>query len=190
VAVLSGGAWSGFEAAACGALAWSGGGHYLAAGTSAGVRCWRFPQADTVQLSGGPAAPSCVSFSADGGIVAVSGGSRAACWALGRADAPPAECGVPSSVAVTRVAFHPTRPVLALGYGSGAVLLGQPGSEGVLLVRGPGGGAIIALAWSADGEALAFGTEGGMIGLVRLPELLFRPATAAASPAARAGAPA
>jgi hypothetical protein len=80
--------------------------------------------------------------------------------------------------------------VLALGYGSGAVLLGQPGSEGVLLVRGPGGGAIIALAWSADGEALAFGTEGGMIGLVRLPELLFRPATAAASPAARAGAPA
>jgi hypothetical protein len=37
-----------------------------------------------------------------------------------------------------------------------------------ILAKGPGKGAVSALAWSADGAKLAFGTEAGEAGIVDL----------------------
>ena len=73
--------------------------------------------------------------------------------------------------------FH----VLAAGYHSGAVTLCQPDSDSFLLIKGAGGGAPTALAWSPDGERLAFGTQDGWLGWIELPDPVFRnhrPATA------------
>ncbi len=154
--------------------AWSADGALLVAGTTSGLRGWRWPSAAPIGLPGGPALPTSLSFAADGASLAAAGGARAVCWPLAPAGGEPVPCGVASTVAVTRVACHPVRPVLAVGYGTGAVLLCRPGSADVLLVRGPAGGAVTALAWSDDGATLALGAEGGEIGLVAFPDLLFR----------------
>jgi hypothetical protein len=82
---------------------------------------------------------------------------------------------VPSTAGVTRVAAHPSRPLIAAGYENGAVLLCHPDSADILFMRAAGGGEITALTWSADGTTLALGTAGGEIGVVACPDLLFRP---------------
>ena len=100
-------------------------------------------------MAGYPGQPLSLSFSADGRFLATSGGPRAVCW---RFDPPgqdgPTECGIASRVPVTRVACHPVRPVIAVGHYNGAVLLSQPGVADILFVRGAGGAAASALAWS------------------------------------------
>ena len=121
------------------------------------------------------------------GFFATSGGTRVVCWNLDGTGgaAQRTECGVGSAVAVTQVACHPVRPLIAVGYENGAVLLCQPGSADILFVRSAGGGAVSALAWSADGGFLALGAAGGEIGVVAFPERLFRPVSSgSAAPAA------
>ena len=82
---------------------------------------------------------------------------------------------MPSSrMPVCMVACHPSHPLVAAGYHNGAVLLCQPGKDDVLFAKGSSGGSVTALAWSADGERLAVGTEGGEAGVMALPGALFR----------------
>ena len=86
--------------------------------------------------------------------------------------APPRECGVRAGVQVTRVAFHPAAPVVAVGYEDGMVLLCRISDASEILVRRPTGGAqakISALAWDAKGARLAFGADNGDAGLLTLP---------------------
>jgi hypothetical protein len=72
------------------------------------------------------------------------------------------------------VSWHPRLAVLAAGYANGAVTLCQPGSADVLFVRAADGDPIDMLAWSADGGALALGSRAGEIGVVALPDQVFR----------------
>jgi WD40 repeat protein len=166
------------------ALAWHPEGAWLALGLEEGGVCgWRLADGADLVFGGHSGQVLSLSFSADGRLLAASGAPRVIYWRLGPRDlAEQAECGLPSSRApVCAVAFHPARPLVAAGYTSGAVLLCQPGSEDVLFVKGPGGGAVLTFAWSHDGQQLALGTHDGEAGIVRLPDELFR--TAAANPA-------
>lgn len=158
------------------ALAWSPDGDFVVGGMQENaLHGWRIADGGDIAMGGYPGQPRSLSFSADGRFLATSGATRVVCW---RFDPPgqrgPLECGVDSAVPVTRVACHPARPVIAAGHANGAVLLCQPGSNDVLFVRGAGGGAISALAWSGDGATLALGTEQGEIALAQLPPELFR----------------
>jgi hypothetical protein len=85
---------------------------------------------------------------------------------------------VRNQAAVTRLAAHPHRPVLAAGYANGTVVLCQPGRSDLLRLRaagsGPNLGGISALAFSPSGGGLAIGTDGGEIAVLALPDLLFR----------------
>jgi hypothetical protein len=159
------------------ALAFSPDGQYLVGGLQENaLHGWRLSDGGDIEMAGYPGQPRSLSFSADGKFLATSGSTRAVCWRFdppGRAG--PTECGVDSRVPVTQVACHRARPVIAVGHANGAVLLCQPGSDDVLFVRGAGGGAISALAWSGDGVALALGTEQGEIAVAVLPPELFRP---------------
>lgn len=161
------------------AVAWSPDGAYLVCGLEENaLQGWRLADGGEISMPGYPGQPRSLSFAADGRYLATSGAARVACW---RFDPPgvsdhPSECGVPSTVPVTRVACHPRRAVIAAGYHNGAVLLCQPGSDDLLFLRATGGGAVSALAWSADGEALAIGTEGGELGLIAFPPEFFRAA--------------
>jgi hypothetical protein len=70
---------------------------------------------------------------------------------------------------VTKVAFHPRAPVLAIGYADGLVLLCRLADAAEILVRAPAGGAVSALGWNANGARLLFGLESGEAGLLNLP---------------------
>jgi hypothetical protein len=84
------------------------------------------------------------------------------------------QCGVSNQAAVTRVAGHPRRQLIAAGYANGAVVLCQPDSTALLFLRAAGMGGVSALAFSPAGGCLAIGTDSGEIGVVALPDTLFR----------------
>jgi hypothetical protein len=164
------------------ALAWSPDGRYLVGGLQENaLHGWRVADGGDIEMGGYPGQPKSLSFSADGRFLATSGGPRVVCWRFdppGRQDGR-SECGIPSRIPVTLVACHPHRPLIAAGYHNGAVLLCRPGSTDSLFIRGSAGSPVSALAWSADGEGLAFGTEDGEAGVVPFPELLLRAEPAA-----------
>ena len=86
----------------------------------------------------------------------------------------PRECGVRSGVPVTRVAFHPAAPVVAIGYEDGMVLLARTSDGSEILVQHPSEEAkytrISALHWDKTGARLAFGAENGRGGVLTLPK--------------------
>ncbi len=169
------------------ALAWSPDGQILVGGLDDNTaQGWRLPGGQEIVLDGYPGPPRSLSFSAPGGFLATSGSARVVCWQLD-GGVRRSECGVASTVAVTEVACHPVRPLIAAGYENGAVLLCQPDSADILFVRAAGGGAVSTLAWSPDGAFLALGAAGGEIGVVAFPERLFRPIPAGSAAQEKSG---
>ena len=75
---------------------------------------------------------------------------------------------------MSQVAFHPKTLIVALGYEDGWVLLCRLTDAAELLVRarreGDSLAAISALAWSADGGRLLFGTVDGKAGVLDVPK--------------------
>ena len=163
------------------ALAWSPDGAYVAAGLDTGgergaILAWHMPDGADTALAGCAGPPHRLAFSADGAFLAASGGPRALCWGFNPpSPAEPLGCGLSSRQhPVSAVAWHPALPVLAAGYSQGAAVLCQPGAEGALMVKGAGGGAVTALAFSPDGRLLALGTAEGEAGIVLFPDGLLR----------------
>jgi len=166
-------AWPGYHRT----VAWSPDGRYLVSGMEENaLHGWRLSDGGDIEMGGYPGQPRSLSFSADSRFLATSGGLRPVCW---RFDPPggddqPHECGVAGKTPVSQVACHPTHPLIAVGYHSGAVLLCQPGSGDVLVVKHSGSSPVSTVAWSPDGARLALGTEAGELAFVFLPDLLFR----------------
>jgi len=159
-------------------IAWSPDGEYVICGLQENaLHGWRLSDGGDIEMGGYPGQPRSLAFSADGRFLVSSGSPRVVCWPFDPpgAGGQPLECGMPSSrMPVCMVACHPSHPLVAAGYHNGAVLLCQPGQDDVLFAKGSSGGSVTALAWSADGERLAVGTEGGEAGVVALPGALFR----------------
>ena len=74
----------------------------------------------------------------------------------------------PREVLVTRVAAHPKREMVAIGYQDGMTLaVGIPDGKEIAL-RKNGSGPISALAFDVTGSRLAFGSETGEGGVIEL----------------------
>ena len=73
-----------------------------------------------------------------------------------------------TQVQVEAVACHPREPIVAVGYADGLVLIVRVDDGAEILARKPAGALVTALAWSADGRILAFGTEDGEAGVIDL----------------------
>jgi len=170
-------------------VAWSPDAAYVICGLQENaLHGWRLSDGGDIEMGGYPGQPRSLQFSRDGRLLASSGSPRVVCWKF---DPPgmgglPMECGLANSrQPVSRVACHPHHPIIAAGYHNGAVLLCQPGTDDVLFVKGSTGGSVTALSWSVDGGRLAMATQGGEIGLVALPDVLFHFSTTKGATAGR-----
>jgi WD40 repeat protein len=160
-------------------LAWGARATRLACGLANGaVEVWDFSEPGTiyyVTLAGTGGAVGSLSFDGDGGHLAAAGGQRVLCWALDPPSERPNACGTMARAPITVVAWHPNRALIAAGTHNGAVSITESRGQDALHLRDEGGGAVTVLAWSADGARLAIGTAGGDLGVLPLPDALFRP---------------
>jgi len=135
---------------------------------------WRLlPDKGHMRMSGYPSKTRSLSWSADGAWLATSGAEAAIVWPFASKEGPtgkqPHECGV-RPARVSRVAFHPKAPVLAVAYEDGCILLVRLNDAAELLVRPAAkGSGVTALAWDARGTRLAFGCDDGAAGVLTLP---------------------
>jgi WD40 repeat protein len=135
---------------------------------------WRVADGAHMRMSGYPGKVRSLSWSPDGFWLATSGADSCVIWPFKEKDGPmnksPREVGV-RKAKITRVAFNPKALLLAIGYEDGWLLLVRLNDGAELLVRRPDGerSPISALAWSADGARLLFGTQDGEAGLLTLP---------------------
>jgi hypothetical protein len=133
---------------------------------------WRIADAKDMRMSGYPAKPKSLSWSAKGRFLASSGANAAILWPFhfrdGPMGKPPLQLGA-REVLVTCVACHPKEEILAVGYQDGMIMAVRFADAQEALLRRPGEGPVSALAWDQGGKLLAFGTEGGAAGVVDLP---------------------
>ena len=138
---------------------------------------WRLEDRKDMRMSGYPAKTRSLSWSPDGRWLATSGAEGCIVWPFQAKDGPmgqkPRECCV-RPARVSRVAFHPKNLVIALGYEDGWVMLCRLTDAAELLVRArrdaDSMAPVTALAWSADGTRLIFGTAEGEAGVLDLPQ--------------------
>jgi WD40 repeat protein len=145
--------------------------HVVTAMQENALHGWRLADSADMRMSGYPAKTHSLSFTANGKWLATSGAESVVLWPFfggGPMGKAPKELLGGDQVLVTRVACHPQQEVVAAGFADGMVALAEIGSGRALPVAAPGRGAVSALAWGAEGGALAFGTETGFAGLVDL----------------------
>jgi WD40 repeat protein len=161
-------------------VSWSPDGAWLACGfAEAGFELVRRADGARGPVLGYPTAVRSLVWSRAADALATSGAFRAVAWSMA---APPLAgetrgaltTGRAGLVVVEAVAAHPSRDLLAVGYANGLVSIVQIGRPDELPLRPEGGGAVTALAWSADGRHLALGSAEGVMALVDLPPSLFK----------------
>ncbi|MDE2240520.1 MAG: WD40 repeat domain-containing protein [Rhodospirillales bacterium] len=129
---------------------------------------WTLPGAKHMRMSGYPTKPESLCFTKSGRWLATAGAESIVLWPFfggGPMGKPPTELGMGDGI-VKRVACHPQHEVVAAGFDTGLVLVADVARERVLPVCAAGRGTVTALAWSADGGRLGFGTEQGFAAVV------------------------
>ena len=135
---------------------------------------WRLDDGQHMRMSGYPGKVRSFAWAQGGKFLATAGASEAILWPFTGKNgpmganptmiAPAAKAGV----RVSQVAGQAGAPVIAAGFADGLILLCRIEDGAEILVREPDGDAVTALAWRADGRAVAFGTESGKAGVASL----------------------
>jgi WD40 repeat protein len=132
---------------------------------------WRLADGQHMRMSGYAARVMSMSWSADGHWLATSGATQLVLWPFQGKDGPMGKTPrllTPSGHRIDVVACHRRSSIVATGYGNGLVLLTRIDDGAEILAKKPGDAPVTALAWSADGLFLAWGTETGEAGIVDL----------------------
>jgi len=132
---------------------------------------WRLADGKHMRMSGYAARVTSLSWTADGDWLATSGATQLILWPFQTKDGPMGKeprLLAPSEHRLDVVACHPKPGIVAAGYNDGMVLLVRVQDGAEILARKPGAAPVTALAWSADGLFLAFGTEAGEAGILDL----------------------
>jgi hypothetical protein len=147
-------------------LAWHPqGGAVAVASAEGGVALRNRYEADWRGLNGVAGPVTSIAFTADGALVLAGAGFAQSfrddvLSGLGRRHQAPIAC-------------HPRLGLVACADAAGGISLLRPGAADGLAIREPGS-MPVALAFSPDGQALAFAAEDGEAGTVMLPDILFR----------------
>jgi WD40 repeat protein len=132
---------------------------------------WRLADGQHMRMSGYAARVMSLSWSSGGQWLATSGAAQLVLWPFQSKDGPMGKMPrllTPSGHRIEFVACHPRNDVIAAGYGNGLVLLARIDDGAEILAKKPGDAPVTALAWSADGRLLAWGTEAGEAGVIDL----------------------
>ncbi len=130
---------------------------------------WRISDLQHMRMSGYPAKPESLGFTASGKWLASAGAEAVILWPFfggGPMGKAPLELAGGDRAMVKRVACHPAHEVVAAGYSDGLVVVIDVERQRILPVSAPGRGAVSALGWSDDGATLGFGTETGFAALI------------------------
>jgi WD40 repeat protein len=130
---------------------------------------WRLPDGHDMRMSGYPAKTESLAFTRSGKFLASSGADSIVLWPFfggGPMGKPPVELAQIEGILCTRIACHPAEEVVAAGYADGSVVIAEITTKRVLRVSPPKHGPVSALAWSADGAWLGYGTETGFAALI------------------------
>jgi len=132
---------------------------------------WRLADRKDMRMSGYAARVRSFAWTAGGKWLATSGSNQLILWPFAAKDGPMGKTPrilAPSEAQADAVACHPKQEVVAVGYADGMVLIVRVDDGAEVLAKKPGPAPVTALAWSASGNALAFGTEDGEAGIVPL----------------------
>ena len=132
---------------------------------------WRLDDRKDMRMSGYASRVRSLAFTADGKWLATSGSTQVVLWPFGGKDGPMGkqpQLRAPSEHQAEIVACHPRQGVVAVGFADGLVLLVRTDDGAEILGKQPGDAPVTALAWSASGKRLAFGTESGEAGVLDL----------------------
>ena len=130
---------------------------------------WRLSDGQHMRMTGYPAKTRSMGFTRSGKWLATSGADAIVLWPFfggGPMGKAPTELAGGDGVACTQIACHPQHEAVAAGFSDGLVVLADINAARIVPVCGSGRGPVSALAWSADGAHLAFGTETGFAALV------------------------
>jgi WD40 repeat protein len=156
-------------------LAWKGShlkvsympnGRFLASGMQEGqIHCWRLADGSDMQMSGYPAKPKSIAWTADSLMMAGSGAPGFVLWSFagkGPEGKPPTEFSSKDEPGLTTiVAAHPSSPLIAAGGEDGSVEIGDTQQVKVLPLSAGFQAPVSTLAWSSTGFDLAAGSEDG-----------------------------
>ncbi len=132
---------------------------------------WRLVDRQHMRLSGYAARVTSFGWTIGGHWLATSGATQLILWPFQTKDGPMGKQPrllAPSEHRIGVVACHPRQDIVATGYGDGMVLLVRIEDGAEILAKKPGDAPVTALAWSADGLFLAWGTESGEAGIIDL----------------------
>jgi WD40 repeat protein len=132
---------------------------------------WRLADRKHMRMSGYAARVTSLGWTSGGRWLATSGAPQLILWPFQTKDGPMGKeprVLAPSQHRVEVVACRPKRDYVAAGYADGLVLIVRIEDGAAILAKNPGEAPASALAWSADGMLLAFGTENGEAGVIDL----------------------
>jgi WD40 repeat protein len=132
---------------------------------------WRLADHKDMRMSGYAARVRSLDWTVGGKWLATSGSNQLILWPFQGKDGPMGKQPrilAPAEAQAEVVACHPRQEVVAVGYSDGLVLMVRIEDGAEVLAHKPGGTPISALAWSAAGRMLAFGTEDGEAGVIDL----------------------
>jgi WD40 repeat protein len=130
---------------------------------------WRLADGQHMRMSGYPSKTNSLSFTKNSKWLASSGAESVVLWPFhggGPMGKAPTELAGGDNVLCTALACHPQHDAVAAGFSDGLVVMADITQARILPVAGTGRGAVSAIAWSADGTHLAFGTETGFAAVV------------------------
>jgi WD40 repeat protein len=132
---------------------------------------WRLADRKDMRMQGYAGRVRSLGWTADGKWLASSGSNQLVLWPFQSKDGPMGKSPqmlAPAEAQVDVVACHPKEAIVAAGFADGLILLVRLDDGAEILARKPAGAPVTALAWSAGGTLLAFGTEDGDAGLIDL----------------------
>src|SRR5271169_834319 len=132
---------------------------------------WRLADGQHMRMSGYSARVTSLGWTVGGRFLATSGATQIILWPFHTKDGPMGKQPrllSPSEHRVGVLACHPKQDIVAAGYDDGMVLLVRVEDGAEILAKRPGDAPVTALAWSADGLFLAFGTDNGEAGILTL----------------------